>query len=67
MPEPFIKLGWVYPKIMHDLKGLTYDALNARRKRGKFVEGVHWKQVHGVVMYHYERIEQLFEEYDDAA
>ncbi|KXJ58420.1 MAG: hypothetical protein AXW14_16680 [Alteromonas sp. Nap_26] len=67
MQNPFIKLGWVYPKIIHDLKGLSYDALEKRKRTGKLEEGKHWKKVHGVIMYHYERLDELFEEFDDAA
>ncbi|WP_269519530.1 excisionase family protein [Alteromonas sp. BMJM2] len=65
MKNQYIKLGWVYPKVMLELKGLTYDSLTKRRTRGHLEEGKHWKKVQGVIMYHYERIDELFEEQHD--
>lgn len=60
-----IKLGWVKPKVMEDLKGLTYQSLRKKRNQGYLIEGRHWKKIFGVVMYHYERIDELFEEFNE--
>ncbi|MEW9799674.1 excisionase family protein [Alteromonas sp. CYL-A6] len=67
METQYIQLGWVYPAIIEELKGITYHALNKRRQRGKLIEGVHWKKVHGVIMFNYEALDQLFEETNDQA
>ncbi|CAA0365185.1 conserved hypothetical protein [Alteromonas alvinellae] len=67
MKATYIKLGWVYPKVLEELKGLTYHNLQKRRLAGKLQEGIHWKKVHGVIMYHYERLDELFEELDGEA
>lgn len=67
MKNTYIKLGWVYPKILEELKGLTYQSLKKRRINGYLIEGVHWKKVQGVIMFHYERIDELFEEENEQA
>lgn len=67
MQPTFIRLGWVKPIIIENLKGITVGALDKRKVRGKLIEGIHWKKVHGTVMYHYERIDQLFEDIDESA
>ena len=47
---------------MEQFKGLSAAALENRRLRGKFIQGVHWKKIHGIIMYHFERVDELFEE-----
>ncbi|QPG06924.1 excisionase family protein [Salinimonas marina] len=66
MKISYVRLGWVRAEIIEQHKGITVQALDKRRNRGKFIEGQHWKKVHGVIMYHYENIDQLFEEFNES-
>tara|TARA_X000001388_G_scaffold74510_1_gene67621 strand:+ start:1355 stop:1576 length:222 start_codon:yes stop_codon:yes gene_type:complete len=53
-----IKLGWVHPRVINLLKGLTRDQLDGRRKADKFVEDTHWKKdPSGTIMWHFEELD----------
>lgn len=67
MSELYVKLGWVKPEIIEKFKGLTPGAMEKRRVRGKLIQGIHWKKVQGIIMYHYENLDQLFEDDDGIA
>ncbi|MFC3093608.1 hypothetical protein DRW07_05235 [Alteromonas sediminis] len=57
-----IQLGWVHPRVIEALKGLTSDQLSTRRKSGKFVEGKHWmKDPMGTVMWNFENLDAWIE------
>lgn len=54
----YLQLGWVHPRIIENLKGLTRDQLDGRRKSGKFIEGQHWvKDPVGSIMWNYENLD----------
>ena len=56
------KLGWVHPRVVESLKGLTADQLSSRRKSGKFIEGTHWvKDPVGTVMWNFENLDLWIE------
>lgn len=53
-----VHLGWVHPRVIETLKGLTSDQLSSRRKSGKFIEGKHWmKDPVGTVMWNFEQLD----------
>jgi len=57
-----INLGWVHPRAIEALKGLTRDQLDGRRKAGKYVEGTHWrKDPLGLIMWHFENLDRWVE------
>jgi hypothetical protein len=57
-----IHLGWVHPRTIESLKGLTRDQLDSRRKSGKFIEGEHWiKDPVGSIMWHFENLDNWIE------
>ena len=59
---PKFNLGWVHPRIIESLKGLTKDQLDGIRKSGKFIEGEHWKKDPvGLIMWHFENIDRWVE------
>lgn len=62
MAITYVKLGWVYPSKIEEFKGITPGALEKRIKAGKLIEGKHWKKAQGRLMYHYENLDQLFED-----
>lgn len=56
--DSLLTLGWVHPRIIENLKGLTRDQLDGRRKAGKFIEGVHWiKDPAGSIMWNFENLD----------
>lgn len=67
MKVAYVKLGWVYPCKIEEFKGITPGALEKRVLRGQLIEGVHWKKTQGRLMYHYENLDQLFEDDDGIA
>ncbi|MFT6692806.1 MAG: hypothetical protein ACJAXH_003348 [Colwellia sp.] len=59
---PLLTLGWVHPRIIESLKGLSRDQLDGRRKAGKFIEGVHYvKDPVGSIMWHFENLDNWIE------
>ncbi|KZN46018.1 hypothetical protein [Pseudoalteromonas luteoviolacea] len=58
----YIKLGWVLPIIMEQLKGLDKDKLDNRRKKGQLEEGVLWKKAgDNRIYYHFENWDNFVE------
>lgn len=56
-----VKLGWCHTRAF-EVKGITRDQLDGRRKNGKFVEGYHYiKDPSGGFMYHWERFNEWCE------
>jgi len=54
----FIKLGWVKPKKIEELKGITIEALKKKRERGVYIEGIHWRRApDNVIYFNYENID----------
>jgi len=50
-----LTLGWVHPRVIEALKGITRDQLDGRRKAGKYIEGVHFiKDPVGSIMWNFE-------------
>lgn len=61
-PSPTINLGWVHPRVIESMKGLTKDQLDGRRKAGKYIEGEHWiKDPVGSIMWHFENLDRWVE------
>jgi len=59
MSPNYIKLGWVKPRILEELKGMTFDALKAKRIAGHLIEGIHWRKASdGNIYYNYEAIDE---------
>ncbi|WP_299792287.1 hypothetical protein [uncultured Shewanella sp.] len=55
-------LGWVKPKKIEELKGITEGSLKSKIKRKVLTKGLHYKLVDGSVMIHFERLDAFFEE-----
>ncbi len=55
-------LGWVKPKKVEELKGITEGSLKSKVKRKVLTNGVHYKVVDGSLMVHFERLDAFFEE-----
>lgn len=58
----FIKLGWVKPKVIENLKGITEGALKKKRERGILIEGIHWRKAQdNVIYFNYERLDEFLD------
>lgn len=56
---PIMPAAWVKPKLIPPLFGLTIEAANTNRKRGVWLQGVHWKHdPQGNVVYNWRKIEE---------
>lgn len=58
----FWYLGWVKPKKVEELKGITEGAIKSKVKRKVLTKGVHYKVVDNSLMVHFERLDAFFEE-----
>lgn len=62
MSNNFIKLGWVKPRVIENLKGITEGALKKKRERGLLLEGFHWRKASdNVIYFNYERLDEFLE------
>lgn len=56
----YIKLGWVKPVVIQNLKGITVAALKKKKERGQLIENVHWRKADdNVIYYHFENINKF--------
>lgn len=57
----YILLGWSHPRAF-EIKGITRDQLDGKRKSGQFIEGYHFiKDPSGNYLYHFERFNEWAE------
>ncbi len=65
MNPTYIKLGWVKPAKMEELKGMSFDALKHKRRCGQFIEGVHWRKAgDGMIYYNFEAVDDWIQNGD---
>jgi len=58
----YIKLGWVKPIIIEQLKGITINALRQKCKRGLLIEETHWRKADdNVIYFNFENLEEYLD------
>ena len=59
----FFMFGWVKPKKIEEIKGISVGALRKKREAGYLIEGKHWRKAKdNVTYYHFEAIDNFIGE-----